>query len=125
MTEPAIVRGADLTEYYFHERCHVLEHWNRADDPHSSIARIRVEPGTTTRLHSLRGTSERYVILQGRGTMYAGDLAPSEVGPGDTVFIPADAPQRIANTGDGDLIFLAICTPRFVPECYQDLEADG
>lgn len=31
-------------------------------------------------------------------------------------------PQRIANLGDGDLVFLALCTPRFVSEAYQDAE---
>jgi mannose-6-phosphate isomerase-like protein (cupin superfamily) len=66
--------------------------------------------------------SERYLILQGRGRMQVGDLMPSEVGPGDAVFIPADVPQRIANLGDDDLIFIAVCTPRFVPGCYEDLE---
>jgi hypothetical protein len=30
--------------------------------------------------------------------------------------------QRIANLGDADLLFLAICTPRFVPACYESLE---
>ncbi|MGO1072430.1 cupin domain-containing protein [Lysobacter sp. CA199] len=124
MTTARIVANAQTPEYYFEERCHVVECWNSADDASSSIARIRVEPGVITRLHRLRGTSERYLILHGRGRMHAGDLAPAEVGPGDVVFIPADAPQRIANLGDGDLVFLAICTPRFVPECYEDLDED-
>ena len=42
-----------------------------------------------------------------------------EVGPGEVVVIPAGTPQRIAAFGDEDLVFLAICTPRFTPECYQ------
>jgi mannose-6-phosphate isomerase-like protein (cupin superfamily) len=125
MTAARIKANTDTAEYYFEERCHVVECWNSADDAQASIARIRVEPGVTTRLHRLRGTAERYVIVQGRGRMQVGDIAPGEVGPGDVVFIPADAPQRITNLGDGDLIFLAICTPRFVPECYDDLEPEA
>jgi oxalate decarboxylase/phosphoglucose isomerase-like protein (cupin superfamily) len=51
-----------------------------------------------------------------------GDLAPAEVEPGDVVLIPPMCRQRIANTGDADLVFLAICSPRFVPEAYASLE---
>lgn len=123
MTEPRIVRRDELSEFYIGERCHVVEHWNSADDAQVSIARIRVAPGTTTQLHRLRGTAERYLIQSGRGRIEIGGLAPAELGPGDTAFIPADTAQRIANPGDGDLVFLAICTPRFAPECYENLEA--
>jgi hypothetical protein len=31
--------------------------------------------------------------------------------------------RRIANSGATDLIFLALCTPRFLAEAYEDLEA--
>jgi mannose-6-phosphate isomerase-like protein (cupin superfamily) len=50
-----------------------------------------------------------------------GDLPPQEVGPGDVVIIPPDDRQRIANIGKSDLIFLCFCTPRFVPDAYEDL----
>ena len=32
--------------------------------------------------------------------------------------------QRITNTGDTDLVFLCICTPRFDPQCYQNFDAN-
>ena len=51
------------------------------------------------------------------------DLAPQIVAPGDVVLIPPGCRQRIANIGDGDLIFLAICTPRFRAEAYEDIDA--
>jgi oxalate decarboxylase/phosphoglucose isomerase-like protein (cupin superfamily) len=38
------------------------------------------------------------------------------------VLIPPGAAQRISNTGDDDLVFLAICTPRFVREAYRDVD---
>jgi len=42
------------------------------------------------------------------------------------VVIPPGIRQRIANTGAVDLIFLAVCTPRFMLASYEDLEsADG
>ena len=42
--------------------------------------------------------------------------------PVGVVLIPSSCRQRIANIGDKDLIFLAICTPRFRQEAYQDAE---
>lgn len=110
------------TEYFFHEGCFITELSNHADDPTVSIAQARVEPHQTTRWHRLRDTIERYVILSGSGIVEIGDEPPRAVTKGDVVFIPALCPQRIQNTGDVDLIFLAICTPRFLPENYQDLE---
>ena len=50
-----------------------------------------------------------------------GEIAPVAVG--DRVLIPAGVPQRITNTGDTDLEFYCLCTPRFRPEAYVDLEA--
>jgi mannose-6-phosphate isomerase-like protein (cupin superfamily) len=38
------------------------------------------------------------------------------------VLIPPSVRQRIANLGKEDLIFLAICTPRFRNEAYEDLQ---
>lgn len=117
-----ICRFDSCEEYYFEEGCFIRELSNSADDPDCSVARARVEPGVTTRLHRLTGIVERYVILDGHGRVEVGDLAPADVGPGDVVLIPADTPQRIANTGDGDLVFLAICTPRFRPDAYEDID---
>jgi mannose-6-phosphate isomerase-like protein (cupin superfamily) len=60
------------------------------------------------------------VILEGKGRAEVGDEQPREVGPGDVVLILPSCRQRIANIGDTDLVFLAICTPRFVPEAYRE-----
>lgn len=108
-------------EFYFQEGCYITELANGPDDPEVSIARARVPPGFTTRWHRVKDTVERYVILQGTGRVEVGTGAAEDVGPGDVVLIPRSAPQRIKNVGDGDLIFLAICTPRFVPEAYEDI----
>lgn len=125
MKNPQIVHNESTPEYYFEERCHITEWWNDADDDAASIARARVEPGVTTRLHRLHGVTERYVMLEGEGRVTIGGRAPEIVGPGDVVVIPPDASQRIANTGATDLVFLAVCTPRFRPEIYEDLGDDG
>jgi len=109
-------------EFHISEGCFIAEWSNTPEDPAVSIARARVPPGVTTRWHRLRGTTERYVILEGRGRAYVGDREPQDVLPGDVVRIAPACRQRIANTGERDLIFLAICTPRFVQEAYEELE---
>ena len=109
-------------EYYTDERCHITELSNLDDDAAVSIARARVEPGVTTRWHRLRGTVERYVVLSGRGTVDVGSLAAQDVVPGNVVVIPAGCPQRIACRGDEALVFLAVCSPRFEPQAYEDIE---
>jgi len=87
-----------------------------------SIARARVEVGVTTRWHLLEGIDERYLILSGVGNVEVGDESPRRVQAGDLVEIPAGCRQHIGNTGEVDLVFLALCTPRFVRSAYRDLE---
>jgi mannose-6-phosphate isomerase-like protein (cupin superfamily) len=118
---PCIRHADERDEYLIAERCRILEVWNRPDDPALSVARARVAPGVTTNRHRLAGTAERYLILAGRGRVEVGDLAPEYVSPGDLVYIPAGCSQRIANLGDTDLLFLALCTPRFTHAAYEDL----
>jgi len=113
------------TETYIEEGCYIVELHNSAADADCSIARARVAPGMTTRLHSLGGILERYVIIEGQGEVTVGNQPPQSVQALDVVNIPAGVPQRICNTGYADLIFLCICTPRFVVENYRDLGQKG
>ena len=124
MNSKAIQRTDESTEYWFEEGCHILELANSADDPDVSIARARVGPGQTTRWHTLHSTSERYVILSGEGIVEIGKDLRESVTTGDVVRIPAGCAQRIRNCGKVDLV-LAICSPRFTPECYSALEPDA
>ena len=121
--QPSILRLDTATEYYFGEGCYIIELLNSEDDPALSIARARVAGGKSTRWHRLADTVERYQILSGCGQVEVGDLPATAVNPGDTVVIPAGVRQRIHNHGHEDLIFLALCTPRFLVGNYQDLEA--
>ncbi len=121
MRQPSIVHNQAVVEYFFDEGCHITEWWNSPDDEQASIARAKVEPGVTTKRHRLKGVTERYVILEGSGRVEVGNLAPETVGPGDVVVIPPGVSQRITNTGSSDLVFLAICTPRFTPASYENL----
>jgi len=112
------------TEYFFKEGCFIQEWHNSSEDEQASIARVRVEVGKTTRLHTLTATQERYVILSGSGKVTVGDQSWL-VTESDVVLIPADVPQKIQNLGETDLIFLAICTPRFNEENYQEVMTAG
>ena len=112
------VRG----EFYTDERCYITELHNTDADEDCSIARARVEPGVTTRLHRLEGTIERYVILEGMAEVRVGSAGPVAVQPLDVVNIPAGSEQSITNTGNGDLVFLCICTPRFRQKNYVVLD---
>ncbi|HSD40132.1 MAG TPA: cupin domain-containing protein [Rhodocyclaceae bacterium] len=120
--KPRILFNGSTPEYFFGEGCYITEWSNSSDDTAASIARARVLPGVTTRWHSLNGITERYVILAGQGSVEVGTLPAMPVEVGDVVVIPAGVRQRIRNAGQADLVFLAVCTPRFVVEAYVDLE---
>lgn len=107
-------------EFYFEEGCYITELWNENTDKAVSIAKARLTPGQTTLKHALINTVERYVILQGEGEVYL-DQSAQTVKQDDVVYIAASHSQYIRNTGQQDLVFLAICTPRFEQKNYQDL----
>lgn len=119
-----IIHSYDASRTYFTEElCHINELSNSVNDAAVSIAEARVEPGITTRWHRLLGIVERYVIVSGVGLVELGGMAATEVKRGAVVLIPPNCPQRITNTGNEDLVFLAICSPRFEQQYYEDVEA--
>lgn len=113
--------AARVEEIWTAERCWIRELLNDPSRPEISLAAARVPPRVTTRLHRLHGVTERYLVQSGHGRLEFGDRSV-DVGPGDVVEIAAGAPQRIENRGEEDLVFFCVCTPRFTPECYEDLE---
>lgn len=118
----SIHRETDSEEFYTDERCFILEIANDRHDEAVSIARARVEPKITTAWHKLENTVERYLIISGVGRVELGDLPAQSVATGDVVRIPAGVAQRITNTGESNLVFYAICTPRFEQKNYISLE---
>jgi mannose-6-phosphate isomerase-like protein (cupin superfamily) len=120
--KPVILRASRCVEFPTAERCYISEWSNSEHDPGVSIAHARVPVGVTTRWHRLNGIAERYVVVGGRGRVEIGDEPPCDVAPGDVVLIPPSCRQRIACIGGEELAFLAICSPRFRPDAYEDLE---
>ena len=106
--------------FFYEEPLHLDDEFRAAGL--TALIGCGVAPGVTTRLHVV-AVDERYVIVSGRGLMETGGVR-AEVGPGDAVLIPAGVPQRIANVGAEDLVFHCVCTPRFTPEAYRDVEAE-
>ena len=120
--QPTIIPHDPAKAFFTDERCHITELSNSPADEALSIALARVEPGVTTRWHRLIGTTERYVMLSGQGVVEIGNLPPRAVAPHDVVIIPPGCRQRITNTGSQDLLFHALCTPRFRPPAYEDVD---
>lgn len=118
-----ILNNETTEAYATEERCTIREWSNDSGDPALSVAEAEVDRGVTTAWHRLHGVAERYVILDGEGVVEVGSLEARRVVPGDVVRIPPGERQRIRNSGARPLRFLALCTPRFTPACYESLEA--
>jgi mannose-6-phosphate isomerase-like protein (cupin superfamily) len=121
MTNRNFVPKGGQGEFWTDERCYITELHNSDVSPDASLALARVEAGVTTQLHRLDGVCERYIVRKGEGLLEV-DGAKQKLGVGDQFAIPAGAAQRIENTGGGDLEFYCLCTPRFFPASYVNLE---
>lgn len=119
--KPVVKRFNEDDEFFIEEGCYIVEVSNSEDDPYLSIARVRVEVGVSTHLHSLKNIIERYVIIAGQASVSIGGLNSTNIYAGDIVVIPPSSPQKIKNIGNEDLLFIAICTPRFNKRQYQSL----
>lgn len=119
---PHVITAVAGPEYWFREGCYITELWNAESDPAVSVVRARIEAGGVTRWHQLDAITERYLVLSGQGRVQLGDRTDRTLVAGDAIVIPPRVSQRIANTGAGDLVFLAVCTPRFRPEAYRDVD---
>lgn len=122
MGDRRFVAAGGAGEFWTEERCFITELHNCDASPEVSLAVARVEPGVTTQLHALDGGVERYIVRRGEGLLEV-DGARQPMKAGDQFVIPAGASQRITNTGPSDLEFYCLCTPRFFPVSYRNLEA--
>jgi mannose-6-phosphate isomerase-like protein (cupin superfamily) len=79
-----------------------------------SLAHAKLFAGATSALHQLR-SSEVYYILKGRGRMEI-DGESRDVKPGDMIYIPPEAKQRITSLDDEELEFLCLVDPAWQVE---------
>ena len=113
---PMILRGASSQEYWFEEGCHITEWLNSPDDPGLSVARARVTPGVTTRLHRLAGIAERYVVLEGEGRVEL-------VGPDSAMTSASVSDSAMAaiagSSGSPNRLRSSMCTTRCTGYCTR------
>jgi mannose-6-phosphate isomerase-like protein (cupin superfamily) len=88
-------------------------------EPGCVVKRIRVTPGARLSLQRHTHRSEHWIIVAGTGVATLGEEA-LPLAPGSTVFIPAGAVHRIANTGEADLVFIEVQTGAVLSE--DDIE---
>ncbi len=117
-----IIKNKNPVEFSTPDRCHIVELLNDAASPLLSVARCRVEPGVTTQLHALKEIEETYLIEHGLGEFSDGGDNWRQVSAGDVIKIPTGRAQKIENIGKEDLVFLALCAPRFLPDAYINME---
>ncbi|MHC4970924.1 MAG: cupin domain-containing protein [Planctomycetota bacterium] len=97
-------------------RLRELLHPDRDDaDLGYSLAIAWVAPGERTHAHTLRGRTEVYLVVIGKGHMHIDDEV-DDVEEGDAVVIPPGAVQWIENPGPDRLCFAALVSPPWQAE---------
>jgi mannose-6-phosphate isomerase-like protein (cupin superfamily) len=115
-----LVSTSGFAEKYTPERCYITEIFNTNQFNDFSVTQARVAPGVITQIHKLKNTTEVYFILSGIGEVEVGGDVIRQVSKNGLVYIPRDTAQRIKNTGDQDLLFLCMCSPRSETKNYID-----
>jgi len=121
--KPKIFISPNPDEFWLDERIYIRELMNAPEEPALSLARFRVPAGSTTQLHSLTIT-EWYVMESGAGIIEI-DGQELPIKAGDCAKINPGQSQRVINKSDEELVFQSICTPRWTPECYNNLEPEN
>jgi quercetin dioxygenase-like cupin family protein len=70
-------------------------------------AKVTIEPNCTLGFHEHRGETETYYILSGEGSYNDGEKS-YPVKAGDVTFCPDGTGHALDNTGDTDLVFMAL-----------------
>jgi mannose-6-phosphate isomerase-like protein (cupin superfamily) len=71
------------------------------------FAQVTIPVGSSLGYHEHHGESETYYILSGKGE-YNDNGKTVEVGPGDVTFTPDGCGHGLVNTGDTDVVFIAL-----------------
>lgn len=84
----------------FPERLELLAHSDAG-----TLVQVELEPGGGTPLHVHHGYAEHFEVLEGRvGIEHGGTLV--QLGPGERITAPAEAPHRFVNSSDAPARFL-------------------
>jgi mannose-6-phosphate isomerase len=75
--------------------------------PDHKVKQILVRPGKRLSLQMHRFRSEHWFVVRGRGEVTVGERTVA-VAAGDAVDVPVGVAHRIANSGEGDLVFIEV-----------------
>jgi mannose-6-phosphate isomerase-like protein (cupin superfamily) len=84
-------------------------------DSNHSLARIVIPPGKSSASHYHKVSQETYYILEGEGQMNV-DGNEFSITVGQACHIHTGEIHQVSNSGETDLVFLAVCVPPWVPE---------
>jgi mannose-6-phosphate isomerase len=90
-----------------------------SDEPDHKVKRIVVHPGQRLSLQRHRHRSEHWYVVQGRAIVTI-DSRDVELQRGQSIDLPQGAWHRVANPGDGDLVFIEVQTGSYFGE--DDIE---
>ena len=99
----------------------ILGHETGATDPMHSVAEVTMIPGATSLKHYHPVVEESYWLKSGKAKLEV-DEEVIEFVPGDMIQIPPNAPHKITNTSDEDLVMIVCCAPAWTPDCSVFLE---
>ncbi|MCU0311419.1 MAG: phosphomannose isomerase type II C-terminal cupin domain [Acidimicrobiales bacterium] len=77
------------------------------DGSDAKVKRITVDPGRRLSLQRHHRRAEHWVVVRGEATVTLGDRELT-VAPGGSVDIPVGTAHRVANDGDGPLVFVEV-----------------
>ena len=81
-----------------------------------SVAHITLPPGKSAHRHYHPSVEESYILLAGKAQVeIGGEIHEARVG--ELIAIPPPQTHTIINKGDEDVVFLAICSPAWTPDC--------
>lgn len=88
-----------------------------------SLALITLPPGKQSLKHYHPEAEESYTLLAGNAQLTLDDQV-IHLFAGDSVAIPPGCVHQVTNTGDDNLVFLAVCVPPWTPACSVFIDED-
>jgi oxalate decarboxylase/phosphoglucose isomerase-like protein (cupin superfamily) len=103
---------------------HFLSEPAVTDAERFSFGIVKLAPGKGHERHNHPGSEEIIYVVSGEGDQMVDDQAPVKVGPGSSVYIPADIYHSTVNTGTETLELIVVYSPagperllREIPDC--------
>ena len=103
---------------------HFLSEPAVTDAERFSFGIVKLAPGKGHERHNHPGSEEIIYVVSGKGDQMVDDQAPVKVGPGSSVYVPADIYHSTVNTGTETLELIVVYSPagperllREIPDC--------